>query len=311
MKTIHIANLKRDACALGLGSVNFSTANYAKAAEVADAYVRHGGNFIDTGEVYGGGDCERSLGRWVRERGNRADLIIMDKGCHHPPHPFSPAEIHSSISRCLDKLETDYLDIWAFHRDKPGEPVGPLMEALNEEVQRGRIRAFGASNWTASRIAEANQYAEQRGLIGFALASQQVCLATAREPYWAGCLAATEEEVAYYAKVGLPIAAWSSQGQGFFRDDSGPENTSDPDMVRAYHTPEDFEKLRRARELAAEKGVGAIQIALAYVLHLPAPIIALVGPQTVAEVESCFAGAEIKLTKAEMGWLSLKVGARG
>jgi aryl-alcohol dehydrogenase-like predicted oxidoreductase len=311
MKTIHIPNLKRDACVLGLGSVGFSTANYAKAAEVANAYVRHAGNFIDTGEVYGGGDCERSLGRWVKERGNRADLIIMDKGCHHPPHPFSPAEIHSSISRCLDKLETDYLDIWAFHRDKADEPVGPLMEALNEEVQRRRIRAFGASNWTASRIAEANQYAEQHGLIGFALASQQVCLATAREPYWAGCLAAAEEEVAYYAKVGLPIAAWSSQGQGFFRDDSGPENTRDADMVRAYHTPENFEKLRRARELAAEKGVGAIQIALAYVLHLAAPIIALVGPQTVAEVESCFAGAEIELTEAEMEWLSLKVGARG
>jgi aryl-alcohol dehydrogenase-like predicted oxidoreductase len=311
LRSIHIRNLKREACVLGLGSVSFSTANYAKAAEVADAYVRLGGNFIDTGEVYGGGDCERSLGKWMAERGNRAELMVMDKGCHYPQHPFTPAEIHASIGRCLDKLGTDYLDIWAFHRDNPEAPVGPMVEALNEEVGRGRILAFGGSNWTAARVAEANRYAEVHGLVGFALASPQVCLATAREPYWAGCLAATEEEVAYYAKVGLPIVAWSSQGQGFFREESGPENTSDADQMRAYHTPENFEKLSRARELAKEKGVSAVQIALAYVLNLGAPILALVGPRTAGEVESCFAGAEIKLTQGESDWLGLRMGRRG
>jgi len=305
LRLVPIPNLKRDVCVLGLGSVSFSTANYEAAAAVADAYVRLGGNFIDTGEVYGGGDCERSLGRWLSERGHRAELVIMDKGCHYPQHPLNPAEIHSSISRCLEKLATDYLDIWAFHRDNPEEAVGPLVEALNEEVEKGRIRAFGASNWKAARVAEANAYAERHGLLGFAITSPQVCLATAREPYWAGCLAATEEEVAWYAKVGLSIVAWSSQGQGFFRDESGPENTSDPDMVRAYHTPENFEKLRRARDLAKRKGVSAVQISLAYVLNLPAPIIALVGPRTVEEVESCFAGSEIKLTPAEREWLAL------
>ncbi len=305
MRTVHIPHLRREASVLGLGSVSFSTSDFARTEEVADEYIRLGGNFIDTAEVYGGGDCERALGRWVAERGCRADLIIMDKGCHHPPHPFGPGEIHDSISRCLEKLGTDYLDIWAFHRDKQDEPVAPLLEALNEEVERGRIRAFGASNWTVSRIAEAQEYAESHGLKGFAITSPQVCLAVTREPPWAGCVAAAPDDIAWYAERGLPIVSWSSQGQGFFRDETSPENTSDPDMVRTYHTPENFEKLRRARELAGEKGVSAIQIALSWVLNLPAPIIALVGPRTAAEVASCRAAAEISLTEAEREWLAL------
>lgn len=310
MKTLHIPQLKRDISRLGLGSDWFSPEREETVYEVLDAFAAAGGNLIDTAEVYGGGASEKTLGGWVAARGNRTRVAILDKGCHYPDRELSPAAVRESIARCLERLGTDYLDMWAFHRDNPGEPVGPLVEVLNEEVAAGRIRAFGGSNWSRQRIAEANAYAAEKGLMGMAMSSPNVSLAIPREPLWAGCTHATEEDLSWHAETGVPLVAWSSQARGFFREESGPENTADPDMVRVYHTADNFEKLRRARELAREKGVTAVQIALAYVLNLAAPIVALIGPHTVGELDSSLQGAEIRLTEAEVDWLALRRAGR-
>lgn len=306
MKILHVKELNRDVSLLGLGSDWFSREVQDQVFEVLDQYRSVGGNLIDAAEVYGGGESERTIGEWLAARGGRAHVIILDKGCHYPPHELSPRAISTSITRCLERLGTGYLDLWAFHRDKPEQPVGPLVETLNEEVAKGRIRAFGASNWAPARIAEANQYAAKRGLMGMAFSSPNVALATPQEPYWAGCTHATEEDIAWHAGVGLPLIAWSAQARRFFLDSSSAENTSDEDLVRVYHSRDNFEKLRRARELAKAKGVTAIQIALAYVLNLPAPLIALIGPHRVSELESSVAATDILLTPAEMDWLALK-----
>jgi aryl-alcohol dehydrogenase-like predicted oxidoreductase len=306
MNTLHLPQLKRDVSRLGLGSDWFSPERKDEVFAVLDAFHAAGGNLIDTGEVYGGGKSERTLGDWVAARGNRSQVVILDKGCHHPQYPFGPEAMRESITRCLEKLQTDYLDLWAFHRDNPEEPVGPLLDTLNGEVEAGRIRAFGCSNWSTARVAEANEYAAGHGMMGLAFASPNVSLAIPREPFWEGCTHATEEDLAWHAKTGLPLVAWSSQGRGFFLDRSGPGDQSDPDVVRVYHTPDNFERLARARKLAADKGVTAIQIALAYVLNLPAPTLALIGPHTVDELASSTAALEIALSDAEMAWLALK-----
>jgi aryl-alcohol dehydrogenase-like predicted oxidoreductase len=81
-------------------------------------------------------------------------------------------------------------------------------------------------------------------------------------------------------------------------------------MLRVYHTPENLERLRRARELAKEKSVAAIQIALAYVLNQASPMIALVGAAAVSELETSVAAEGMRLTRAEMEWLELKRDAR-
>lgn len=317
MRTVHIRQLKRDVSCVGLGVTPFQPGNEQAAFAIADAYVGLGGNLIDTAEVYGGGASERVLGQWIAARGNRADVVIMDKGCHYPGYPLNPSAIHETITRALDAIGTEYLDIWAFHRDNPEEPIGALVEALNEEVGKGRVRAFGGSNWTAARIREANEYAEQHGLMGMAISSPQVCLAKTRVPFWQDCLTASDEDLTWYAQSGVVVVAWSSQGQGFFRDESDPDNLTNPQptagasvpaapLVRSYHTPENFDRLRRARELAKRRGLSGVQIALAYVLSLPAPIIALVGPNTIGEVESSIAAADVSLPPEEMDWLSLR-----
>jgi len=305
MKTVHIRELGRQVSCLGMGSMIFAPERKELVFELLDRFRAHGGNLIDSAEVYGGGKSELAIGQYLAERNCRADWVILDKGCADVKL-VTPENIRKAIAGNLQRLGTDYVDLWVAHRDNPAVPVGDIVETLNDERARGRIRAFGGSNWTVARIREANEYAAKKGLMGMAVSSPHVCLATAAEPFWADCTQASEADIAWHAQSGIPLVAWSSQARGFFLDSSGP-NDPNPDLRRVYHPiKENFEKLARARRLAKAKGVTAIQIALAYVLNLPAPMIALVGPATTAEVDSCVAAARLALTEAEMQWLNLK-----
>lgn len=305
MRTIHLPALKREVSRLGIGSMIFSPQSKALTFELLDAFVSIGGNLVDTAAAYGNGESERAVGMWLAERANRSRIVIMAKACHHADTDINPEGIRSGINGNLERLGTDYLDLFLLHRDNPAVPVEVIVDVLNEEVAAGRIRAFGGSNWSVARLRAANEYAEKRGLMGMAASSPHVCLALSQDPFWGGCTQATDEDLAWYSQTGLIVFAWSSQGRGFFRDGSGPDDP-DPDLQRVYHNPPNFERLARARRLARDKGLTATQIALSYVLSLPAPIVALIGPATVQELHQSLAASEITLTQAEMDWLNLK-----
>ncbi len=123
---------------------------------------------------------------------------------------------------------------------------------------------------------------------------------------WAGCLSVDDDAWAWYAETQLPLIAWSSQARGFFSGRFSPEDRSNADMVRVYYNEENFARLERARELAAQKGVEVIQIALAYVINQPFPVIALIGPQTLDELYSSVAADDIVLTSEELAYLEGK-----
>lgn len=303
MKTLHIPELKREVSRLGAGSMFCSMERLEEAIEVYDAFFAAGGNLIDTAEVYG---TEPVIRAWMSRRGNRADVVILEKGCHHPEYELSIPKIHETITKNLEALGTDYIDLWGFHRDNPEVPVEAIVDALNEEVARGRILAFGGSNWTITRLCAANAYAAKHGLMGFAISSPHLCLAQAMEPFWRGCTIAADMDLEWHRHTGMPLVSWSSQGRGFFGDDSSPDNTAKKDLVRVYHNEDNFLRLERARQLARARGVAPIQIALAYVLNVNAPTIALVGPETVEQVQSCVRATEIALSEAEIEWLTLK-----
>jgi aryl-alcohol dehydrogenase-like predicted oxidoreductase len=133
----------------------------------------------------------------------------------------------------------------------------------------------------------------------------------AKEPFWADCVSVTPEDRKWYEKTQLPLFSWSSQARGFFSGRFHPEDTSNADMVRVFYSDENFEKLRRAEKLGERKGVTAIQIALAYVLHQPFPVVALIGPANLDELNSCLEAERLTLTPSEMDWLDLKTDALG
>jgi aryl-alcohol dehydrogenase-like predicted oxidoreductase len=196
------------------------------------------------------------------------------------------------------------------HSDRPATPVGELIDCLNEHLRAGRIRAFGGSNWSPARIDAANAYAREHNLVGFAASSPNLSLAQWNEPMWPRCLSANDPlSKAWYAARQMPLFAWSSQATGFFTGRYRPEDCVIPSLAPIVHTwfnEDNWQRLERARQLAAQKGVTAAEIALAYVLCQPFPVFALVGPQSIDELREVLPALDIQLSPAEMRWLNLE-----
>jgi aryl-alcohol dehydrogenase-like predicted oxidoreductase len=299
---------------LVLGTMAFTPERTEQATGLLDAFVAAGGNVIDTAHNYGGewvGRSERAIGQWLQASGRRQQIIIIDKGAHPDAHGprVHPQAIAADLRDSLARLQTDWIDVYLLHRDDPAVPVGPIMEALNEHIAAGSIRAIGASNWSHPRIDEANAYARCHGLQGFCCSSTNLSLARAKEPRWPGCISLDADGLAWHRRTGMPLFSWSSQAGGFFTGRYAPERTDDAEMVRVYYAADNWERLRRARTLAAHRGVHPAQIALAYVLHQDFPTFAIIGPLTPAEFEISVAVDGIDLSPAEVRWLNLEDGA--
>ncbi|WP_274649589.1 aldo/keto reductase [Paenibacillus humicola] len=273
-----------------------------------EAFINAGGNAFDTAHQYRG--RERLLGEWIAEHKLREKVVIMTKGAHHddgsPGPRVNPQAIRQDLTESLERLGTDYVDLYALHRDDPAVEVGPILEELNAHLEANRIRAFGASNWSLARIREANEYAAARGLAGFAFNSPNLSLAKPNEPRWPGCVSADEAMCAWHAESGLPLLSWSSQAGGFFSGQFAPGDRSDEEMARVYYSDGNWERYRRAVVLAERKRVSPIQIALAYVLNQPFPTCAIIGPRSPEELGSSIEAMNLSLSEAEAEWLDLK-----
>ncbi|WP_115849571.1 aldo/keto reductase [Thermasporomyces composti] len=277
----------------------------AHASVMFDDFVERGGTAFDTAYIYGGGLCERVLGQWIRNRGLRSEVVIIGKGAH-TPH-CDPESITRQLYESLERLQTDYVDIYFMHRDNPSIPVSEFVDVLDEHLRAGRIRAYGGSNWTLARIAEANAYAERAGKAPFVAVSNNFSLARALDVPWPGCLASSDDESRQWLeKNQLALIPWSSQARGFFTGRAAPDDRSDPELVRCWYSDDNFERLARARELAAQWNVAPTAIALAYVLHQDFPTFPIIGPRTLAETRSSFEALRVELTPEQVRWLDLR-----
>ena len=321
MKFGTLPGVSKPIARLAQGTTMLDSAALGQAMTLLDGVFALGGNTFDTGHVYRSGDSERTLGRWVQERGLREQVVIVTKGGHPNADRdrVNTFDITSDLYDSLARLKTDHIDVYLLHRDDPAKPVGPLVEVLNEHHQAGRIRTFGGSNWSPERIAEANAYAGAHGLQPFVLSSPNFSLAVQREAPWAGCLsisgAAGAAAREWYAHAQMPLLTWSSLAGGFFSGrfsrDSLADMTEGNDAVtaRAYGDEANFQRLDRAQALGRKKGLTAAQIALAYILNQPLNLFALVGCQTPAEYAENAAALELELTPPELAWLENGDGA--
>jgi aryl-alcohol dehydrogenase-like predicted oxidoreductase len=276
------------------------------AAAMFDDYFERGGNAFDTSYHYGGGEPERNLGQWINSRGVRERVFILGKGAHTPN--CNPQAMAEQLAVSLERMRTDYVDLYMLHRDNPDIPVGEFVDALNEQLRAGRIHAFGGSNWTLDRVQAANDYAAKKGLTGFVAVSNNFSLARMVDPVWGGCIAASDPASrAWFEKTQLALFPWSSQARGFFLPHATPDYQGDPELRRSWYSEDNFRRRERAIELATKKGVEPINIALAYVLHQPFPTFPLIGPRTIAETVSSFGALDVELTEREVKWLNLEI----
>ena len=159
--------------ALG-GNVFGWTADEAHSFAVLDAFVESGLNLIDTADVYSrwipghrGGESETMIGKWLKSRGNRARVVIATKvGIEMGPgeQGLSRAYILRAVERSLERLGTDYIDLYQSHRDDPDTPMEETLAAYGELIRQGKVRAIGASNFSAERLARALELAKSAGL---------------------------------------------------------------------------------------------------------------------------------------------------
>ncbi|KKM25317.1 hypothetical protein LCGC14_1596210 [marine sediment metagenome] len=279
--------------------------------ELLDGVFELGCTAFDTAHVYGGGKAERVLGAWVNDRGVRDKVVIVDKGAHPNADRkrVTPFDITADLHDNLARLKSDYVDLFLLHRDDPDVPVGPIVEVLNEHVQAGLIRAFGGSNWSAARVAEANEYAESHGLIGFAASSPNHSLAIPSQMPWAGCISISgpegQPDRQWYAQAQIPVLFWSSLAGGFFSGrfsrpttETTTETTDDyfDELVQTcYCTDENFDRLEWAQRTAEQMGLSLPQVALAWVLAEPMNVFALVGCRTPEEFAANAAALDVEL----------------
>lgn len=211
-----IEGLTQPVSRLVLGTMVCQTNTMDLTRQLLDAWLSVGGNCIDSARVYG--SSEEALGQYFKERGNREQFLVLTKGAHQDSSGprVNPQAIEQDLATSLEKLQTDYVDIYLLHRDDPNVPVGPLVECLNALKEAGRIRIFGGSNWTTARIQEANDYAAAHGLQGFSVNSPHLSLAHINEPMWSGCLALDEEGKRWHQEHQFPLFPWSAQASGFF-----------------------------------------------------------------------------------------------
>ena len=187
MEKVGLTNTELQVSQLCLGTADFGTKRSREEAfRQMDVFLDGGGNFIDTAHVYGDWACEEKgcsekvIGEWLA--GKRDKVILSTKGCHPPINDMecSRVDVHSlreDVEESLRCLKTDYIDLYFLHRDNPQVPAGELLEALEDEVRRGNLRYYGCSNWSLERLKEADRYAKEHVLRGFACNQMMFVLA--------------------------------------------------------------------------------------------------------------------------------------
>jgi len=318
MRYGQVAGVGKPVSRLVLGTMVIHRGDRENSFRLLDAALRLGVTTFDLAHCYGGGETERCVGDWLADRGCRDRVTLATKGClPNADRPrITPHDLESDLRDSLVRLRVPSVDLYFFHRDDPGAPVGPLVETLDRFRREGLLGAAGGSNWTHGRLREANRYAAERGLAPLAASSPNYGLAEqVEDPWGGGCvtIAGPGEAPAraWYLENRMPVFAYSSLGRGLFSgrlDASRPEEAAgllDGAAFKAYAHPRNFERLRRVEEYARQNGHTVPQVALAWLLHQPLDVYPLVGAANPDELSALAEALSIRLSPGTLAHLDL------
>lgn len=302
---------------LGGGSFGGSTTVDAVITQL-DYFTSIGGIFLDTALVY----CdwyvgtERSssmniLGRWMKERKNRQKLTISAKGCHakiikptgvHATSEALPPQLHRAdiigdIEDSMRYLQTDYLDIFTLHQDNEEVEVAEILETLQEQKNRGVIRAYGCSNWRIVRQREAYEYAQAHGLDGFMMDQISWCLNVFAEGASGRKRDAFMDSRAYafHRETGIPAMAYAANGRAYFHRLANDMEVREQEH-HEYRCPTNDAILGVLKEAAAATGAEVNTIVINYLLWDHGfQVIPTVGVKTIRELDICLAALDYQL----------------
>jgi aryl-alcohol dehydrogenase-like predicted oxidoreductase len=314
-KKIRHTDLEPSVICMGTSHIG-ATINKEDSNAILDTYCDRGGNFLDTAEVYANWlpiephSSERFLGKWLKERGNRGQMIVATKGGH--PRLDTPlvsrlsaTEIAEDIEGSLQRLDTDYIDIYYLHRDDRNIPVEIIIEILESHVRRGHIRYYACSNWTLERLEQASAYAEQRSYSGFVAVSNLWSLAEVNPGSIKDVTQVITDQalIDWHRSTGIALVPYSSQANGFFSGKyrKGQEITPelrDKNAYRLYYNDTNLTRLNRIEPIAEHNKATTTQIALAYLLAQDFPVLPVIGCKTMEHLLDSLGASHIDLDLA-------------
>ncbi|MDV9172090.1 aldo/keto reductase [Streptomyces sp. W16] len=294
---------------LNLGGNVFGwTADEATSFAVLDAYAAAGGNFIDTADSYSafapgnqGGESETVIGKWVKARGNRSDVVVATKVSQHPDFPgLSAANIRAAADASLRRLDTDHIDLYYTHFDQVEVPVEEIVGALDELVKAGKVRYIAASNISPERLQASLDLSDREGLARY-VAIQPHYNLVSRDTY--------EGELRDVAeRNGLAALPYFALAAGFLTGKYRPGTTVDsPRAGRAagYLESERGQKVLTALdEVAQAHDASVATVALAWLAAQPTVAAPIASARTVDQLPALLAVAELALTDAEIEQLT-------
>ena len=302
MRTISLGHSGMSVSELCLGILPFGTkVDEATSFALLDAYCAAGGRFIDTANNYSrwhaggtGIESETTLGRWMKARGNRNELIVATKV------GFNRADIGPSLSRhtidaevagSLARLGTDHIDLYYAHADIRSDPLEETLDAFNNLVTSGKVRAIGCSNYRAWRIQQARDISRNHGWAEYCCVQQRHTYLQPRPGASFGAQVSSNDDLLDYcsANSGFRLLAYSPLLAGAY-------SRSDKPLPAQYVGAETNARLAVLAEVATECRATPNQIVYAWMLQGDPAVIPLTAPTSLAQLHENLGALDIRLS---------------
>ena len=292
------------------GNVFGWTADEKTSFAVLDAFVAGGGNAIDTADVYsawvpghaGGGQSETVIGKWLKQRGRRDDVLLFTKvGMELGPDKrgLSKARVKQAIEDSLRRLQTDYVDLYQSHQDDTTIAVGEPLEAYADLIEQGKVRAIGASNFKPERLQDALDAAHD-GLPRYQSLQPEYNLYN-RDTF-------EQEDLLLVQQQGLGVIPYFGLASGFLTGKYRTEADLDKSVRgstigKKYLNDKGFKILKALDSVAARHGVNPAQVALAWLMQAPGITAPIASATSVQQVQELLGAMDVQLTAADVAEL--------
>jgi aryl-alcohol dehydrogenase-like predicted oxidoreductase len=303
-RTLGASGLTTPPLILG-GNVFDWTADRGTSFAVLDAFVAGGGRMVDTADVYSswapghsGGESETVLGEWLTRRGRRDDVLVATKVgmAVFGGKGLAPERIAAAVDGSLRRLHTDYIDLYFAHQDDPETPLDATLEAFDRLIAAGKVRAIGASNYTAERLREALDISAARSLAAYTVLQPHYNLVERDKfegPLQTLCVGRGIAAVPYF---GLASGFLS----GKYRKPADVAGKPRGGAATRYLTEHGLGVLDALDRVALQAQATPAQVALAWLAAQPAVAAPIASATTVAQVSELVAAMRLELTAEQL-----------
>jgi aryl-alcohol dehydrogenase-like predicted oxidoreductase len=283
------------------GNVFGWTVDEATGFELLDAFVANGFNLIDTADVYPkwvpgnqGGESEEIIGNWLKRRGGRHDVLVATKvGVEMAPDRKGLAKEHilRSADESLRRLQTDYIDLYQSHRDDPSTPLEETLAAYDQLMKEGKVRAIGASNYSAPRLAEALDVSRRLGLPRYE-SLQPLYNLYDRAGY-------EDEFESLSVRENVGVIPYFSLAAGFltgkYRTEADLAERARAGTVKKYLNERGLRILNALDEVAAQNDSTPARVALAWMIARPSITAPIASATSLDQLHDLIAATKLKL----------------